>query len=657
MSLAFENPEGLDHFSAIFTNPAVKAVSFDVFDTLIQRTTSAPSDIFALLEPRVERMTEGAFPNFQKIRPLAERMARLRHGPPPRPEVRLEEIYAIIEELGLLTSGQSKAVQQEEILAEKRVLVRREQGVELLERTKSAGIRRILISDMYLPEWAVREILADLGIQFDALYLSSTHRVLKYYGELFDVALRAENLAPHELTHIGDDVRSDIEQPSALGIKAFRIPPAGEKFRSLRENRVLYEKGFPDASFPAASLYPSITMGLTTTRFYDNTARPVAPNSQFNGDPFQLGYAALGPAVAAFCLWLAKKCRDDEVTRLFFLSRDGLLLKKVFDVLRPAVAPDVATRYLLSSRKATLAAAMKNNANIIEAVMSYFQPIPLSRFLRDKFNLTPSDADLLRALPDNFGPDTIVTMKDRDVLVPLCLRFAQVILRNAKRKRDAIRAYCAGVGFPALSGTSGLVDIGFSGVVQTALASIFSSADVRGYYVMTDSRAAGPVAAGQRMASFFEPFTDTFSPQFAHKYLYHCHFEIFFKDGLEAALDDFADGGTPVFRDLSTPVNRDIGPRIHAGALAFAADLATHFGPWLHDLAINPYSAAMGYLHFLRHPTAMDAEMLRGFTVDDSYCGADARYFLAPDAARESAWAEGANAVSINTRACSENLT
>lgn len=258
----------------LMTDPSIAVVSFDVFDTLIQRATAAPTDVFACLEPLVEETTRGAFPNFQQVRPILARLAKEKRGQ-PRQECTLAEMYSLLTEWQLLGPDQAEALIAAEIKAEKAVMMRREEGCRLFEAAKSAGKRVILISDMYLTAEAIKDILTSLGLSgYAALYLSSELRGQKYFGDFWDIMLAEEGIDPAGVIHIGDHPISDYENPQARGIRAFVRPKAVQAFKAHPLNQRLYGQGFPDSAFPDASLFPSIAMGLECARF---TPTPPGP--------------------------------------------------------------------------------------------------------------------------------------------------------------------------------------------------------------------------------------------------------------------------------------------------------------------------------------------------------------------------------------------
>ncbi len=632
----------------LVNDPGLRVASFDVFDTLIQRVTATPGEVFALLEPRVAALTGGRLRTFQTARTLAARLAR-RNLPRRDSDNTLAEIYRVLVDLDLLTADQARAVRDWEIAAEKKVLARREAGCRCLAAARERGLRVVLVSDMYLPADTVREILADLGMaDYDALYLSSAERATKYYGGLWDLMLARESAAPAEVLHLGDHEISDEKVPAGRGLKTFRLPPAREEYRSRPAIKNLHDKGFPDSAFPAPSLFPALTQGLTQARFFADPDQSPAPDSLFGGDAFHLGYAALGPLLAGFSLWLARRVREDGVGELFFLARDGSALKRVFDILAPETAPAVQTHYLYNSRKTTLLAGLWDAGDILEVVMGYFLPVSLARYLDDKFGLAAGEAPPELFKKHGLTPETVVSMADRDRFLPLVLDLAPLMYQKAAQTRAALKAYWAEAGFPG-DRRPAVVDVGLSGFIQAAMADLTERPDLAGYYLFLDQRASRPHREGRRMHSFFEPFMDKFSAQFKHKYQPH-YFESLFKPGDEGSLDraELDENGRPhlIFRPLTDSRNRRTLPVIQDGAAAFARDLAAHFGPWLADLPVNPYSAARPYLTFFDRPTARDARILEGLVVDDTYCGTDRKYFLNPGGrGDDSYWPEGAEAL------------
>lgn len=633
----------------LLTEPRLKAVSFDLFDTLIQRVSAKAEDVFALMEPKVSRLTGRRFGNYQEVRPQAAWLAKLKRSR-PREESTLAEIYQQMVEMNLLTEAQAGIVSGWEIEAEKRLLIRREQGLRIFAAARAAGLRILISTDTYLPRPVLEEILSGLGIEgYQAIYASSQYRRQKYYGGLFELLLEREGLKADEIAHIGDNPHSDAQIPARLGWASVQLPKAADNFKRHPGNMAAYVKGFPDSSVPVSSLYASMCMGLAASRLYADTENPVAPQAQWGG-LFEIGYGALGPAVSAFAIWLAKAAREAGVETLFFLSRDGWLPKQIFGLLAPELCPEMESRYLYNSRRAVLSAGLRRDSDIIGICCSYFQPAPVSSWLADKFRLTAEELPTDILAKYDLSPETVIDMSRRKTLIPLCLDLSPAIYERASECRRGLTAYLNESGCWGGS-KQAVVDIGFSGAIQSVLADMVKDPGLGGFYFFSDVRMSRPVLNGLRAQSFFQGFIDKFSDQFAHKYVYH-YFESFFKKPGESGLEGFElnhDGSArPVFKTLDGPGN-SLAAEIQAGAEAFARDLAGHFGPWLPDIIINPHSACQPYLNFFLRPAPQDARLLEGFMVDDTFCGSQGSYFISPAEGprklEESYWREGAEAI------------
>lgn len=126
-------------------------ISFDIFDTLIMRRTLSPEDVFEILEYKLQSQLPGL--DFVKNR----RKAILENN---IPNPNIYQIYNKFAELTGLDSEKVSQILKLELDIEKRVLIRRESMVDILERAKCMGKAVYLITDMYLPTEIVVEILA-----------------------------------------------------------------------------------------------------------------------------------------------------------------------------------------------------------------------------------------------------------------------------------------------------------------------------------------------------------------------------------------------------------------------------------------------------------------------------------------------------------------
>jgi len=184
-------------------------VSFDIFDTLLLRAVATPDSAFLLLEERIAR--ELGIDAFMDKRKAAEAaLRRQKTGG----DVSIREIYAEISRQFGIPPPVAAECLRTELEGERALLRPRPEVVCAAREMKRAGKRVILVSDMYLQEQDLRDLLSANGIDFyDALYVSSEVGLRKDHGTMWDHVLAAEKVDPQRLLHVGDNEHSDVQLP------------------------------------------------------------------------------------------------------------------------------------------------------------------------------------------------------------------------------------------------------------------------------------------------------------------------------------------------------------------------------------------------------------------------------------------------------------
>ena len=190
------DPEKLAEKLAIYD-----VISFDVFDTLILRSFEKPSDLFSVLE------NENGIAGFRDLRIKAESDAR-RNTSKPNREIDLSDIYKeVVESCDLDPSEAMDA----EIEAEKKFCYANPEMITVCQVLHNKGRRLIAVSDMYLPEDIVWELLKKCGYDmFSAVYVSCNRGAGKGNGELLRLAKALEG-RPVRCVHIGDSLSADVQ--------------------------------------------------------------------------------------------------------------------------------------------------------------------------------------------------------------------------------------------------------------------------------------------------------------------------------------------------------------------------------------------------------------------------------------------------------------
>ena len=193
-------------------------VSFDIFDTIISRSTIHPTDVFERAGMQVLRDKKKAA-LFRYCRMYAERKAVKDSA---NGEVTLDDIYRYLPDYDPLVAEQLK---QEEMRQEIELCRPRESVDRFLSKLHDEGKPVYLISDMYLNSDQIRQLLDKCGITgFDRLYVSNECGCSKKNGGLFRYVRDQEGIGESECVHMGDDIRADrVSAPKAGFLPCFVI--------------------------------------------------------------------------------------------------------------------------------------------------------------------------------------------------------------------------------------------------------------------------------------------------------------------------------------------------------------------------------------------------------------------------------------------------
>lgn len=275
-------------------------ISFDVFDTLILRAVGEPADVFSLME------REMGIADFRKNRIKAEKTARQRtYLACGSKETDLDCIYAVMRD----EYGTDRRLSDLEIATEGKVCVANPYFLEIYRRLAAAGKEIIAVTDMYLPEQTVREILARCGYdKVSALFVSCSFRKGKGDGSL-QRFVKENYVRDRTALHIGDNYDSDVLQTRKCGMDAYYYP-------GVRE-----DPGRGDIFQ---------TDGLENV-FYQGIVR----NSLCNGlslgtADYDYGFQFLGTVAYGFCRWLETLSRKREADYVLFCGEDCGFFHSVF---------------------------------------------------------------------------------------------------------------------------------------------------------------------------------------------------------------------------------------------------------------------------------------------------------------------------------------
>ncbi|MGF1585749.1 MAG: hypothetical protein ACFCUM_10530 [Bacteroidales bacterium] len=284
-------------------------ISFDIFDTLIIRPYIKPKDVFQHIE-RILKLK-----NFANKRTQAELKARRKTE---ANEITFDEIYQNI-------GDKYKKACQFEIDFEKRICHKNPEIYAIYKYAVEQQKRIIFVSDMYLPEHVIKDILQSTGYdKYENLFLSSVYKKRKADGELFDIVIDKLNTSPRNILHIGDNLRNDVEQALAKGIKAVFYPKVIVRFLNEHNNMLEIFKDSYDNRFIKDKLSFSIILGINSIIWIEN---------QNENYWTHLGSLYAGPLIFYFTKWIYDSASSKNIKNIALVARDGYNLKKVIKIL------------------------------------------------------------------------------------------------------------------------------------------------------------------------------------------------------------------------------------------------------------------------------------------------------------------------------------
>lgn len=449
--------------------------SFDVFDTLITRSTATPKGIFMLMQKAIQEQKEySSFisRNFYELRVGAEELARMNAVSTGKAEVTLDDIYRAFGATSSVSETQLEKLKQLEIETEYNNVLEIVENIVLLKKLQNQGEHIVLISDMYLGETNIHSMLCKIDSLFEEipLYVSSSYNKTKGSGELFKVVKTKENVDFSDWIHYGDNEYADIEAASKLGIKTVRIVPDG-----LKE----YEQ-------PQKDVWHQLSVGIS---------RYVRGTIGEENIAHEVGCSLAGPILYRYIKWVLDESMKKGINRLYFVARDGWILQQIADIIIQVENYSIKTYYIYGSRKAwrlpAFGGSKEEFINLIKysnmdevlclddlAEVFHIETEMLIRFLPKEYKRMSVEEKFVYFQKDNICKQLYESDLFRNYLVESQNKNRELVIRYLQQELDFSDENYA---FVELSGT---------GLTQEWLAKLigtFHSGKVRNFYFKMDN--------------------------------------------------------------------------------------------------------------------------------------------------------------------------
>ena len=194
---------------------------------------------------------------------------------------------------------------------------------------------------------------------------------------------------------------------------------------------------------------------------------------------WKIGYKNFGILLYGFCEWLHKKNKQNKYDNIFFLSRDGFILKKVYSILFPT---EKSSYFYVSRRSLALPIASKRKD--VNEILNYLTLPPiftidilLSVFQIDVNEVQSELENCKISLDEVFKRKSFKEDQRIKELVKLIYKRISYI---SKQQEDLFNEYLEQEKF---RGNIAIVDIGWHNSIQKSLIELAHTESIHGYYM------------------------------------------------------------------------------------------------------------------------------------------------------------------------------
>lgn len=410
--------------------------SFDIFDTCFIRSCGFANNVFDLLALEIlgNNSPLSWLADFANIRIKGEEQARNEK----QSEVTLEDIYNKCDFSGL-TKSKNKDIAYKELEIEKKILVPVKYILDKIQKLHNNNQTVIFISDMYLPETFLKELLENNGFwkEGDKLYVSCSSGKTKANGSLFDLIAKENNYLFQEWHHWGDNKYSDYIIPRKKGIKSHLIE---HKFTQYEQNIISnYYFGDNNINQRFAGIQKAIRLML-------------GESPEIN-----LGCNIVIPTLVNFIFKIIEDARKCKVKQLFFLSRDGFLPYKITEEVK-YLYPDIKISYINTSRSALyFPGAQSTEKKDILEVLGKLSGKKIKDVFIDKTNI-----DISQFIPCDLQNKIIESEKEGQKIIDLLYKdiaFIKILNKEYQEQNELVIKYFKQCGLANITDSNAIVDI------------------------------------------------------------------------------------------------------------------------------------------------------------------------------------------------------
>ena len=605
--------------------PGIEIISFDVFDTLVVRPLERSTDIFELLDKMFGEMSDASI-SFHKLRNEAESVLRRRiiRGEYPAEDITLTDIYKLLHDEFGIDKHITDSLMQEEVSIECKLLRPRESGRVLWDEAMASGREVIITSDMYLEKKHIEKILFINGYEgYKDIFVSSDTGKRKTTGNLYRYVSESLGVPASAILHIGDNRESDYKMALQAGFKAMWLPSAISVYDRFGCSHQVEKICTDLTDWEAAKTSVGIgaMRAMAANRYFDDPFRSFEPDSDYNADPYFVGYGALGMHLLSLTKWLSENVLRDRVSRLVFMARDGYLPKIAYDIYRKTHPELPPSDYLHVSRRSLLPAIINEAEDLYDLPVdiTYQTPEKILRLLCfcDRFN----EGALSEADSEDIGSESEEQILGfernlhftKDSFIAFIDKFIKERYDAGKHMaaKQHIKDYLNKTLGEQLGYGTALFDMGYSGRIPAAIINVTGMVPAI-YYFHADARNhfRYEKKSGMKVRSFFDfnPYMEASLREYS--YLEAAASCIGYNEDLEEIFDA---GPAKGYADAAL--------RMQIGAIDFVNDFLMFFGEYEAEASFRLHEGTMPFEAFIRFVRGRDLDIYDKVLIDDELWG------------------------------------
>ncbi|MFH0785359.1 MAG: HAD-IA family hydrolase [Pseudomonadota bacterium] len=468
-------------------------VCFDYFDTVVTRCVE-PEHTKRLASHLLSRLLKGNFDKellYSLRKDIEYRLCQINAENSQELEFRFEDLGATLWTELINRNAQCilpdrdlfiKDLLAIEVAVEKAVQHVCPEVFEVLLALHRLEFKLLLISDFYLPEKEFKEMVAWCKLEhfFSKVYVSSAYGRSKGSGRIFPMICEDLGIESGQLLMIGDNPHADIVMAHQHGLKTIHL----QRQNSDCITHLCKKTDIP--SLDRSGLFKQIVL------------------------PKDICFPEIGFSFWLFIHRLFEELNKNNVQNVFFLSKEGEFLKKVFEQYQIQLfgSLKIKSHYLLASRKATFITSLRSlDVEDFSRLFDHYHDISIRDFLQ---SLNFDDAAIGR-ICEKMSNDcdrrlsNIRHHPDFRELLKLKL-FRDDFEARRKEQRNNFLRYLGSFEVDYRREGLHLVDVGWKGSIQDNIYySLAAEISIQGYYIGS-LNATERVAGNRKKGLLFDNF-------------------------------------------------------------------------------------------------------------------------------------------------------